>query len=53
MYVYILFTGRTSNQVNILLNVYVLLTSEGRIQHIAQMTRELRKRNLGKNEDTK
>lgn len=52
MYIIILFIRRTSNQVNIQLNVYMLIISEGRIQHTAEIVRQLR-RTLDKNGDTK
>ena len=44
---------RTSNQVNILLNVYVLNTGEGRIQHTAEVVRQPMRRNLDGNGKTK
>lgn len=48
MYV-ILFMKMTSNQVNILLKVYMLNTGEGRIQHTAEMVRQSMRRNLDRN----
>lgn len=48
MYV-ILFRKMTSNQVNILLKVYMLNTGEGRIQHTAEMVRQSMRRNLDRN----
>lgn len=51
--VIILFTERINNKANILLNVYMLTTGEGRIQHISKMVRGYRERKLEKNRKTK
>lgn len=47
------FTGRINNKDNIFLNVYMLTTGEGRIQHIIEMVRGHKRRKLDKNRETK
>lgn len=51
--VIILFTERINKKVIILLNVCMLTTGEGRIQHISKIVKGHRERKLKKNRNTK